>query len=66
MGGPLALATVAYGVTGWMMLARRRRAQANAKALVLAGGSGGDTVPAPTPGDDAGDLAKLPATNAGS
>src|ERR1700704_1465157 len=24
MGGPLALATVAYGVTGWMMLARRR------------------------------------------
>jgi cation:H+ antiporter len=59
MGGPLALATVAYGVTGWMMLARRRRAQANAKALVLAGGSGGDTVPAPTPGDDAGDLAKL-------
>src|SRR5258706_11285230 len=28
LGGPLALATVAYGVTGWMMLARRRgRAQ---------------------------------------
>jgi cation:H+ antiporter len=32
MGGPLALATVAYGVTGWMMLARRRRAKASARA----------------------------------
>ncbi|MCW2640713.1 MAG: hypothetical protein JWP76_3019, partial [Dactylosporangium sp.] len=32
MGGPLALATVAYGVTGWMMLARRRRVHAHARA----------------------------------
>jgi hypothetical protein len=30
MGGPLALATVAYGVTGWMLLARRCRATAPA------------------------------------
>jgi cation:H+ antiporter len=28
MGGPLVLATIAYGVTGWMMLARRRRLRA--------------------------------------
>ncbi|MEV8516244.1 hypothetical protein [Dactylosporangium sp. NPDC051484] len=34
MGGPLVLATVAYGVTGWMMLARRRRLRINAAALV--------------------------------
>jgi cation:H+ antiporter len=33
MGGPLALATVAYGVTGAMLLLKRRREQ----ALVLAG-----------------------------
>jgi cation:H+ antiporter len=33
MGGPLALSTIAYGVTGWMLLARRRR-----PALVPAGG----------------------------
>jgi cation:H+ antiporter len=47
MGGPLALATVAYGATGWMMLARRR---AHAEAMALEGG--------PT-GDDVGDLTKL-------
>jgi cation:H+ antiporter len=35
MGGPLALATVAYGVTGWMMLARRRT---RGKATVAVGG----------------------------
>lgn len=34
MGGPLVLATIAYGVTGWMLL-RRKRALANA--------GGGDT-----------------------
>jgi cation:H+ antiporter len=28
MGGPLALATVAYGATGWMMLSHRHRARA--------------------------------------
>jgi cation:H+ antiporter len=63
MGGPLALATVAYGVTGWMMLARRRRAQASARAMVPAGGPAGTAPPAarpaPPPGDDAGDLGKL-------
>jgi cation:H+ antiporter len=48
MGGPLALATVAYGATGWMMLAHRHRA----RALVLVPASG------PT-GDDVGDLTKL-------
>ncbi|MGC9665804.1 sodium:calcium antiporter [Planosporangium sp. 12N6] len=32
MGGPLALATVAYGVTGWMMWSRRRRVAAAAMA----------------------------------
>lgn len=61
MGGPLALATVAYGVTGWMMLSRRRRRVA---ATVSAGGNGGDgrrpdvDLPA-DPGADVGDVAKL-------
>jgi cation:H+ antiporter len=57
MGGPLALATVAYGVTGWMMVARRRRLHANAKAAVSAGGPPADE-PATT-GDNVGDLGKL-------
>jgi cation:H+ antiporter len=48
MGGPLALATVAYGVTGWMMLARRRRARA--QVMVPASGPAGD---------DLGDATKL-------
>jgi cation:H+ antiporter len=34
MGGPLALATVAYGVTGWMMLSRRRGRAATPAATV--------------------------------
>ncbi|MCW2640963.1 MAG: putative calcium/sodium:proton antiporter, partial [Dactylosporangium sp.] len=61
MGGPLALATVAYGVTGWMMLARRRRARAEATAKVKApvGGPATDNPGGPGPGDDVGDLAKL-------
>jgi cation:H+ antiporter len=74
MGGPLALATVAYGVTGWMMLARRRRvraaAHARADAMVPTGGmvpaggmgpGGGPAVshPGAVPDEDAGDLAKL-------
>jgi cation:H+ antiporter len=60
MGGPLALATVAYGVTGWMMLARRR-AQVRANAAVLVGGAAVDgRAPrsAPAPGD-VGDLGSL-------
>jgi cation:H+ antiporter len=62
MGGPLALATIAYGVTGWMMLARRRRAQVNAEVLMLAGGPADDASAAPSeqaPSDDVGDLGKL-------
>jgi cation:H+ antiporter len=62
MGGPLALATVAYGVTGWMMLARRRRARVNAQAMVPVGGPGGEgpaTPPGPPSGDDVGDLGRL-------
>lgn len=43
MGGPLALSTVAYGVTGWMMLARRRKLRA--LALVRAS----DELPVPVP-----------------
>lgn len=56
MGGPLALATVAYGVTGWMMLVRRRR------AMAVVGGSGrlGDADPASASrGVDVGDVRKL-------
>ncbi|MFG2041527.1 sodium:calcium antiporter [Dactylosporangium sp. NPDC048998] len=56
MGGPLALATVAYGVTGWMMLARRRRLRANAAVLASVGGPEAATTP---PGDEVGDLGKL-------
>ena len=62
MGGPLALATVAYGVTGWMMLARRRRARVNAKAMVPVGGPAvdrGAAPAAPAPGDDTADLGRL-------
>ncbi|WP_027942039.1 sodium:calcium antiporter [Amycolatopsis taiwanensis] len=40
MGGPLALATVAYGVTGVVLLARRRKVRA--QALVAAGGGGSE------------------------
>jgi cation:H+ antiporter len=43
MGGPLALATVAYGVTGAMLLMKRRRDRA---AMLVPVGSGG--VPQPT------------------
>lgn len=39
MGGPLALATVAYGVTGGMLLLQRRRERAHAVAAVGASGS---------------------------
>jgi cation:H+ antiporter len=43
MGGPLALATVAYGVTGWMMLARRRKERMTSPARVF------DDLPIPVP-----------------
>src|SRR4051812_46007060 len=42
MGGPLALATVAYGVTGFMLLTRRRKAM----AAVPAGGGAPPPEPA--------------------
>jgi cation:H+ antiporter len=54
MGGPLALATVAYGVTGWMMLARRR---ARRKAAATVGGPAEDTTAAAS--QDVGDMRKL-------
>ncbi len=38
MGGPLVLATIAYGVTGWMLLARRRRVRVYTDAMVPVGG----------------------------
>ncbi|MCO5996835.1 sodium:calcium antiporter [Actinoallomurus rhizosphaericola] len=64
MGGPLALATVAYGVTGFMLLTRRRKVQAVARTVAPVGG--GTTTAAPpdapagdTPRDDLGDIRKL-------
>ena len=60
MGGPLVLATIAYGVTGWMMLTRRR-ARVYAATTVPVGGPGSDTL-ARKPSqarDDLGDLGKL-------
>ncbi|GAA1824002.1 sodium:calcium antiporter [Planosporangium flavigriseum] len=71
MGGPLALATVAYGVTGWMMLSRRRRTLADARARAEAsvpasGAAAGGASPASgaspaagVPDSDVGDLVKL-------
>jgi cation:H+ antiporter len=55
MGGPLALATVAYGVTGVMLLSRRR---ARAKAGVAAGVPDASGA-APVPGHDLGDTGRL-------
>jgi cation:H+ antiporter len=67
MGGPLALATVAYGVTGWMMLARRRartKAAAEARVKVAVGGPamddpGSSASSSSRSGENAGDLGKL-------
>ncbi len=62
MGGPLVLATIAYGVTGWMLLARRRRVRVYTDAMVPVGGPAREA-PAPRPSlaprDDLGDLGKL-------
>jgi cation:H+ antiporter len=55
MGGPLALATVAYGVTGWMMLARRR---ARRKAAATVGGPAEHTTTTAA-SQDVGDMRKL-------
>ncbi|MGH3320888.1 MAG: sodium:calcium antiporter [Streptosporangiaceae bacterium] len=73
MGGPLVLATVAYGVTGWMILARRRRTrEQDARAretpsLVRTGADSGDQAPtrpgrpavADAAGEALGDVRKL-------
>jgi cation:H+ antiporter len=58
MGGPLALATVAYGVTGWMMLARRR---ARRKAAAMVGGPAEHTTTTTiaAASQDVGDMRKL-------
>jgi cation:H+ antiporter len=62
MGGPLVLATIAYGVTGWMLLARRRRVRVYTDAMVPVGGPAREAPaprPSPAPRDDLGDLGKL-------
>ncbi|MFD9336177.1 sodium:calcium antiporter [Streptomyces sp. NPDC060028] len=53
MGGPLALATIAYGVTGAMLILKRRKD----RAAVLAGaaGAGGSSVSLPQGGEALGD-----------
>ena len=48
MGGPLVLATIAYGVTGWTMLARRR-ARVYSEAMVPVGGPTSSSSPARQP-----------------
>jgi cation:H+ antiporter len=58
MGGPLALATVAYGVTGAMMLTARRRNPAGAKAVRAEVAADSPGAPAGRDGD-LGDSAKL-------
>jgi cation:H+ antiporter len=60
MGGPLALATVAYGVTGLMLLARRRKLRA--AAAVATAERAGEQSSQGTAGDvlgDARDMARL-------
>ncbi|HEX2808369.1 MAG TPA: hypothetical protein VHN80_19570, partial [Kineosporiaceae bacterium] len=49
MGGPLALATIAYGVTGWMMLSRRRARTAARAAARSAARTAARTNPRTTP-----------------
>ncbi|MGH3910069.1 MAG: sodium:calcium antiporter, partial [Pseudonocardiaceae bacterium] len=51
MGGPLALATVAYGLTGWMMFTRRRVRVAWVASV--------SSAPTAEPGEDLGDTRKL-------
>lgn len=64
MGGPLVLATVAYGITGWMMLTRRRAlavtpaAAGGAAAGSTAGSAAGDG-PGDSAGGDLGDVGRL-------
>ncbi|MFE3827458.1 sodium:calcium antiporter [Streptomyces sp. NPDC059092] len=53
MGGPLALATVAYGVTGAMLILKRRKDRAAALAGAGAGSGAGE--PPPSGGEALGD-----------
>jgi len=55
MGGPLALATIAYGVTGWMLLSRRRTLRAKSAPAQVRVGVGG--APGAGTGAGAGDPA---------
>jgi cation:H+ antiporter len=62
MGGPLALATVAYGVTGWMMWSRRRHRSLALAGAPAPGAPAGEPMPpgdAEQAGADAGDAKKL-------
>jgi cation:H+ antiporter len=54
MGGPLVLATIAYGVTGAVMLIRRR-----ARVSTSVGRGGGAEPASGYPGDNVGDIDKL-------
>jgi cation:H+ antiporter len=55
MGGPLVVGTIAYGVTGLMLLARRR-SQVNARAAVVAAGSDADAPDQPGSYDGLADV----------
>jgi cation:H+ antiporter len=59
MGGPLALATVAYGVTGWMMWTRRRNRTLVMATTPATGAIATDPAPAVEVGEDVGDTKKL-------
>ncbi|MEV5709594.1 sodium:calcium antiporter [Actinoallomurus sp. NPDC052274] len=65
MGGPLALATVAYGVTGFVLLTRRRKVQTAAARTAAPVGAGAAATASPDlpaeapPRDDLGDVRKL-------
>src|SRR4051812_29495612 len=59
MGGPLALATVAYGVTGWMMWTRRRNRPLVLAAASVPGAIATDPPPAGEVRQDVGDTRKL-------
>jgi cation:H+ antiporter len=54
MGGPLVLATVAYGVTGAMLLRRRTRTRIDSRELVAAGGGAASLDPPTRERDDDG------------
>ncbi|GAA1303626.1 membrane protein [Planotetraspora silvatica] len=59
MGGPLALATVAYGVTGWMMWTRRRHRVPVTVTASTADAIAADSSPPAGSGGDVGETRKL-------